>query len=58
MFVVVAWVGFVVVGVGVAWWVEWMFAWLIFFFFVVACSSLPLIYYFIMIFVLFYCVES
>ena len=29
---VVARVGFVVVGVGVAWWVGWVWAWLIFFF--------------------------
>ena len=31
----VARVGFVVVGVGVVWWVGWLWAWLIFFFFVV-----------------------
>ena len=36
MFVVVARVGFVVVGVGVAWWAR---VWLIFFFFVVGCSG-------------------
>ena len=31
-YAVVARVGFVVVGVGVAWWVGWVWAWLIFFF--------------------------
>ena len=39
MFVVVARVGFMVVGVGVAWWVWWVWAWLIFFFFVVDCGG-------------------
>ena len=36
---VVARVGFVVVGVGVAWWVGWVWAWLIFFFFVVVAVA-------------------
>ena len=35
----VARVGFVVVGAGVAWWVGWVWAWLIFFFFVVVAVA-------------------
>ena len=50
---VVARVGFVVVGVGVAWWVGWVWAWLIFFFFVVVvvvkavvvCVVVMVVYY-------------
>ena len=39
VFVVVARVGFVVVGVGVAWWVRWVWAWLIFFSPIVGCGG-------------------